>query len=320
MLLLQLLRGDEVALVHRVEERPVHLGRATANDLILNDPMVSEHHAVVWTRAGRSWIRDLGSSNGTYVNGQRLGEPHLLQDGDRVALGGTALRVATAPDDEARDPMLVLEDRATGVCLPLLGGRIHAGSAPGSDLILPEAPPTLFTLLVHDNDLWLVTDDGESELEPDQPFEVHGRQFLIRHGTGHEPSTVVPRSRATEPRVRLEAHLEGPTGPTATLTDLDGGASHTVDTENRAVLLYLLARALREDLDAGGPVAVAGWRADEDLRRGIWGRGARDNQLNVLLHRLRGELAEAGLDPWFLEKRRRFTRVRVTEVAVVGST
>ncbi len=66
----------------------------------------------------------------------------------------------------------------------------------------------------------------------------------------------------------------------------------------------------------GAYVAVASL-APEDLRRGVWGRGARDKQLYVLLHRLRGELQEAGLDPWFLEKRRRYTRVRATEVSVV---
>lgn len=319
MLLLQLMRADAVALIHRIEDRPVHLGRATSNDLILADPMVSEHHAVVWARGGRCWVRDLGSSNGTFVNGQRLAAPHALADGDHVTLGSTQLRLATSAVETDPDPLRVLEDRATGACLPLLGGRIHAGSAPDCDLILPQAPERLFTLLVHGDDLWLVTDEGEAEVELDQTFEVHGRQFVVRRRTTTEPSTVVPRPPGAEPRVRIEARLDSPTGPTATITDLDSGRSHAVDSENRAILLFLLARALRDDLDAGAPPADAGWRPDDDLMRGVWGRGARDNQLNVLLHRLRGELQEAGLDPWFLDKKRRFTRVRASELAVTGA-
>jgi pSer/pThr/pTyr-binding forkhead associated (FHA) protein len=73
--------GDEVML-GRSHESPLSKARP--------DEYVSRRHAVLEVdRAGRAWIRDLGSTNGTYVNGERI-EPHTkvpLEPGDRVRLG-----------------------------------------------------------------------------------------------------------------------------------------------------------------------------------------------------------------------------------------
>jgi hypothetical protein len=50
---------------------------------------------------------------------------------------------------------------------------------------------------------------------------------------------------------------------------------------------------------------------------GVWGRGRKTaNHLNVLVHRLRGQLEEAGFDPWFVEKRRGGIRIRCREVVL----
>ena len=51
---------------------------------------------------------------------------------------------------------------------------------------------------------------------------------------------------------------------------------------------------------------------------GVWGRSAQDdNKLHVLVYRLRNELKKVGFEPWFLEKRRRYTRLRLQN-AVIG--
>jgi S1-C subfamily serine protease len=62
------------------------IGRALENDLILSDDTVSGSHAELNNRDGRTWITDLSSSNGTYVNRRRITEVALVV-GDRVAFG-----------------------------------------------------------------------------------------------------------------------------------------------------------------------------------------------------------------------------------------
>jgi hypothetical protein len=55
------------------------------------DTFVSQVHARVSERDGTLWIEDIGSTNGTYVNGERIDQPTKLRKGDRVQLGETVL-------------------------------------------------------------------------------------------------------------------------------------------------------------------------------------------------------------------------------------
>jgi FHA domain len=55
------------------------------------DTFVSQVHARVYDRDGGLWIEDVGSTNGTYVNGERIAQPVKLGKGDRVQLGETVL-------------------------------------------------------------------------------------------------------------------------------------------------------------------------------------------------------------------------------------
>jgi hypothetical protein len=68
------------------------IGRLADCTVIVSDGNVSRHHAVI-QRAGSGFvISDLGSTNGTYVNGERLVADHRLSDGDRITVGTVALR------------------------------------------------------------------------------------------------------------------------------------------------------------------------------------------------------------------------------------
>ena len=72
-----------------IYQSTVQLGRGRQNDVVLEDPNVSGKHAqFVWGRAGWSVV-DLGSSNGTFVNGQMIPQrtPTPLRPGDAVGLG-----------------------------------------------------------------------------------------------------------------------------------------------------------------------------------------------------------------------------------------
>ncbi len=72
----------------------VRIGRALENDLSLDDVRVSRLHAEVATRSdGSQEVRDLGSSNGTFLNGRRIRGAEPLEDGDFIGIGGQTLQV-----------------------------------------------------------------------------------------------------------------------------------------------------------------------------------------------------------------------------------
>ncbi|MFV1983612.1 MAG: FHA domain-containing protein [Thiohalomonadales bacterium] len=64
----------------------ITLGRAKDNKIKINEERVSKHHARIFTYFQASYIEDLGSTNGTFVNGKRIGT-HILHPGDEVLLG-----------------------------------------------------------------------------------------------------------------------------------------------------------------------------------------------------------------------------------------
>ncbi len=74
----------------QVESTTVSLGRGLSNDVILEDTRVSRHHAQLRYKNRRFWITDLGSTNGTFVNNERVSET-VLRDGDVLSLGGLEL-------------------------------------------------------------------------------------------------------------------------------------------------------------------------------------------------------------------------------------
>jgi len=81
--------GDEVQL----DSAPLLLGRGSRNDVDLGrDEYASSEHARIEPRRDGVWIEDVGSTNGTYLNGTRLTGPKRLSVGDVVRVGETELR------------------------------------------------------------------------------------------------------------------------------------------------------------------------------------------------------------------------------------
>lgn len=77
------------------DRRSYIAGRSSEVDLILADDAVSRKHVRFYPARGRIWVRDLGSRNGTIVNGQNV-ERYCLREGDRIAIGSSLARVIRA--------------------------------------------------------------------------------------------------------------------------------------------------------------------------------------------------------------------------------
>lgn len=69
------------------------IGRSKEADISIDDPYASEFHARVGYQDGKVLVHDLGSTNGTYVNGRRVTAPIAVAKGDTVQIGKTILEV-----------------------------------------------------------------------------------------------------------------------------------------------------------------------------------------------------------------------------------
>jgi FHA domain/Domain of unknown function (DUF1707) len=83
-------------------EGSVTLGRSRECDCVLAEPSVSRRHAELRHEGGRWMLRDLGSRNGTRVNGARLLDETEVGPGDRVSFGDARFRLGEAPRSAAR--------------------------------------------------------------------------------------------------------------------------------------------------------------------------------------------------------------------------
>ena len=89
----------------RLTPRGATIGRYPDNTIVVSDPQVSRHHARISWQAGAYIIEDLGSGNGTFVNGQRISGPRLLSHGHVIRVGSTSLDVRQASLEQAKAPI-----------------------------------------------------------------------------------------------------------------------------------------------------------------------------------------------------------------------
>ena len=87
---LALLDGDRVRRTYRLRAEVATIGRLPESDVQVSDPGASRQHARIVRRSEGFVLIDLGSTNGTYVNGEPADE-RRLEDGDRITVGSTIL-------------------------------------------------------------------------------------------------------------------------------------------------------------------------------------------------------------------------------------
>lgn len=121
----------------------IHLGRANENDIVFVDAKISRTHAALEWNGSSFTLRDLGSINGTYVNGSRLAEAaRLLRDGDEITISQQTLHYelvrlpadapgqllgSTEPFETKRSYLVVRDGPDQGQEYPLWGEVITIG-------------------------------------------------------------------------------------------------------------------------------------------------------------------------------------------------
>jgi pSer/pThr/pTyr-binding forkhead associated (FHA) protein len=129
------------------------VGQAAENDIALaEDPTASHLHAIL-ERFPAGWcVTDLGSSNGTWVNGERIWSSRRLRHGDEIRLGQTRLifrdsvtTVAAQTEVEAAPPVLTIRERdvLVALCRPLLARDMFTEPTPtrviAEELVITQA-------------------------------------------------------------------------------------------------------------------------------------------------------------------------------------
>jgi pSer/pThr/pTyr-binding forkhead associated (FHA) protein len=122
------------------------IGRDSTNDLVINDAEISRRHARLTFQGGKYVLEDLGSTNGTFVNGQRLAGPRVLKAGEVVSFGEQIILVfeVTNVDVGATvvSPRAAAVPSASRPVTPPPTPAEYAGSVPASPAPAAPAPAT----------------------------------------------------------------------------------------------------------------------------------------------------------------------------------
>ncbi len=266
---------------HRVTLEAEHtVGRSSDCRLSIAAPYVSTHHALVqWSGAG--WeLRDLGSTNGTWINDDplRSGETRILGEGDALCFGH--------PDErwlvESLTPPRTL-------LIPLRGGVPTA--VEGDFCGLPSADNPLVTLFRDGIGSWkLERGEGQvSDLQAGQVFDIEGRSYRFSPAEVRM-RTVTPGQRWDLTRMRLifgvtrnEEHVE---------IEVQNGNGRTLPARAHNYTLLFLARRRIADLEGGHPPSGCGWVDKEEVLRAL---SMLPSQLNLEIFRIRQQFAELGV-------------------------
>lgn len=268
----------------RHEERSVQLrartliGRSPAVDLRLDDPNVSREHAVIAWGPGGWELRDLGSSNGTLVDGERIepGVSHRLTQGCTIAFGTHGPRWVLQTD---RPPSLVA----------MCGQDVVEGD--GELLLLPHADDP--QVMVHHEPPhgWVMERDGACTAVKDRAtFALDGKvwQLLL-------PQSSTPTGQWEDDHTIDRLHLDFAVSADEEYVEVVvrmGAESHALPSRAHHYTLLTLARARLADAAEGGHANEHGWVYASDLQTML---RASSNQLYVSVHRARREFEDLGV-------------------------
>ena len=126
-------QGPNPGQIFELNSNEISIGRDIANDIVVNDAEVSRKHARLTLEGDRYQIEDLDSTNGTYVDGQRLIGPHLMAIGEIIMFGDN---VGMIFDGEPPATDVTVQSPVDLGMTP-----VSAIPAPVESYIPPAAPP-----------------------------------------------------------------------------------------------------------------------------------------------------------------------------------
>src|SRR5215216_3488220 len=129
--------GPTPGAAYTLEGDQITIGRDSSNAIAINDAEISRRHARLTFQGGKYILEDLGSTNGTFVNGQRLAGPRVLKSGEVISFGEQIVLVFEAlsfdPGATVVSPRAAAVPSASRPVMPPPPAPIdYAGSVPAS--------------------------------------------------------------------------------------------------------------------------------------------------------------------------------------------
>jgi pSer/pThr/pTyr-binding forkhead associated (FHA) protein len=222
------------------------IGRKPHNDIQIDNLAVSGEHAVIVTILNDSFLEDLGSTNGTLVNGQQV-KKHFLQNNDVVELGKYKLKYMAESSGQAKvadfEKTMVLRPGAMKALSPTAPAAGAPGArAAGAPPAPPVAPATPAAKVVGEVQATQATAQQAAPAagaaaapKPAAPQKVGTLQVLTGGNAGKELELVKPLTRLGKPGVQVAvitrrpqgyfiAHVEGANFPVLNGKTLDAQA------------------------------------------------------------------------------------------------
>jgi hypothetical protein len=98
--------GPNPGMVFDLTKEITTLGRDVTNDVVIGDPEVSRQHSRITRTPGGYVLEDMGSTNGTFINGERLSAPRVLKEGDLLGLSEKVTLTFEGLTPEAADTVM----------------------------------------------------------------------------------------------------------------------------------------------------------------------------------------------------------------------
>lgn len=289
---------EQVALGSRV-----CVGRSAECGLAIPDRRVSGRHAeLVWTRKG--WqVRDLGSTNGTTLDGVRLeaGKDYSLSSGSVLAFGD--------PENQWK-----LIDATPPQALAIATSGLRRAAEDGL-LALPDDDHLEAVIFESHPGAWIAEVEGEPRAVKDQDcLSLNGDTWRLCLPRFHEETLAISSQVGVQPGLHFEVSRDE---EFIRIWFVKNDARVEVATRAHHYMLLLLARARMEDQGSGLASGEAGWLYAEDFCKML---GTEPHLLNVMVHRARQQFARLEMEgaAGLIERRRstRQMRIGVDQLAV----
>lgn len=256
------------------------VGRGGDADVRIQDVGISRKHACLAIASGQVFVEDLGSTNGTFVNGARLHKRHLLKDGDKLQFGtATILRFAYQDETDEEFQRKMFESASRDGLTGTFNKRYFTERL-ASEFSYARRHNSALSLVIFDIDHFKAVNDTHGHLAGDHILSalasvvtpaIRGEDVFARYGG--EEFAILSRSAESPAAVALGQRLRKTVEESTFVSD--GKPLRVTISVGVATLAHVDAQSA-DDLIAAADDAL--YRAKDNGRNRVevFGRGARD--------------------------------------------